>query len=104
MSGSRNENTFFSSTVNDAFFFSKKDYARRRVSTATAALRRLLAGDMGGSKPPGFPGTTGRSTGVQRKIFEGFCMGTCQKQVRGTLSLTGFAWKYTALGPGGRGI
>ena len=59
---------------------------------------------MGVESPPGFPGTTGRSTGVQRKIFGGFCMGTCQKQVRGTLSLTGFAWKYTALGPGGRGI
>ena len=69
MSGSRNEKTFFSSTVNDAVFFFKKDYARRRVSTATAALRRLLAGDMGSSKPPGFPGTTGRSTGFHRKKF-----------------------------------
>ena len=39
-----------------------------------------------------------------RENFLEFCMGACEKRGEGGLFMTGFAWKYTALGPGGRGI
>ena len=55
MSGSRNENTFFSSTVNDAVFFYKKRLRPQACFDGNRRFAAALSRRYGGFKAAGVP-------------------------------------------------
>ena len=55
MSGSRNEKTFFSSTVNDAFFFYKKRLRPQACFDGNRRFAAALSRRYGGFKAAGLP-------------------------------------------------